>query len=129
MTVSRKNVDGIWVVAHTIDVDMDKFEDTIDNARDHLWLIKEKAKALGMVGEGLLGNGIEYTRYKDVSSVYMTYYFDRVETDVERGDREAHEKFLKAKAAEKKKDAKKKAEAKVDPEYVEYERLKKKFGG
>ena len=131
MGMARK-VDGVWLVRDEL---RDEFsvsgwrgreagevKATIDAAVD-------KARAMGMVGEGRF----DLTTERDTSfgdyEVVMTYYFDRTETDKEKVRREKIEAKMKADAAAARKKAAEKRKLKKDTEFAEYERLKAKFEG
>jgi hypothetical protein len=123
--VARKE-NGIYVVNASFDVNRYDFDGTADQLKSNIDLVVEKARAMGMVGEGSFD--MEVCRYYDSYELVVKYYFTRVENDNERGDREAAEARVKAAASAKRKAAAEKKKLKADAEYAEYERLKAKFG-
>lgn len=136
--VARKE-NGIYVVSESFEVDRDDFYGTADQLKASIDLVVEKARAMGMVGEGTFDMGVErdYPYFGQNSyELRIIYYFTRVENDKERATREAAEAKVKAAAEAKVKaavSAKRKAAAekkklKDDAEYAEFLRLKERFG-
>lgn len=124
--VARKE-NGIYVVNEMFDVNRYDFDGTADQLKANIDLVVEKARAMGMVGQGTFD--MEVGRdYYDGYELRIKYYFTRVENDKERGDREAAEARVKAAASAKRKDAAEKKKLKTDAEYAEFLRLKEKFG-
>lgn len=125
--MSRKNENGIYVNYDKIKCDRYSFERTAERVKEYIDSVVEKAKEKGMVGEGVFDFSIDRGYYSDDYELGITYEFDRVETDIERSDREAAEARIKAAAKAKRKAAAEKKQLKADAEYAEFLRLKEKF--
>lgn len=124
--VARKE-NGLYVVSDSFDVDRYDFDGTADQLKANIDLVVEKARAMGMVGQGTfdmeVGSG-----YYDGYELRIKYYFTRVENDKERAMREDVEAKVKAEKSAKRKAAAEKKKLKADAEYAEFLRLKEKFG-
>ena len=127
MGMARK-VDGVWLVRDEFVVSRYDFDGTADEVKACIDLAVDKARAMGMVGEGRFDLTTERDYY-DSYEIVMTYYFERTETDKEKASREKIEAKMKADAAAKRKKAAEKRKLKKDAEFAEYERLKAKFEG
>lgn len=124
--VARKE-NGLYVVSDSFDVNRYDFDGTADQLKANIDLVVEKARAMGMVEEGTFD--MEVGRdYYDGYELRIKYYFTRVENDKERAMREAAEAKVKAEKSAKRKAAAEKKKLKADAEYVEFLRLKEKFG-
>jgi hypothetical protein len=113
MTARKEN--GIYVVRETMEVNRYDFDGTADQLKANIDLIVEKARVMGMVGEGwfdldLMRYGHYDDYYDDYCELKITYNFDRVENEKEKSKREDAE-----------------AKMKKNAEYAEYLRLKEKF--
>ncbi len=128
MATAYKNREGEWVVSEKIEVNRYDLEGSIDTIKTALDLVRERATAMGMVGEGTVDISVTNDFY-DGYNLDVEYYFVRYENDKERERRLANEATMKATAAAKRKEAAQKRKMKNDPEYAEFERLKAKFGG
>jgi len=128
MGMARK-VDGVFLVSDEFVVNSYDFEGTADEVKACIDLAVDRARNMGMVGEGRFDITAQRGYYSDDFEIVMTYYFDRLETDKEKNEREELEAKLKADAAEKRKKAAEKRKLKKDAEFAEYERLKAKFAG
>lgn len=124
--VARKE-NGLYVVSDSFDVNRYDFDGTADQLKANIDLVVEKARAMGMVGQGTFDLSVSYGQY-DSYQIEMTYYFTRVENDKERAMREAVEAIVKAEKSAKRKAAAEKKKLKADAEYAEFLRLKEKFG-
>ena len=124
--VARK-VDGVWMVDDSFEVSRYDFEGTIDMVVKSLAEVKERAVAMGMVGDGRLDLTVNRGYYNDDYELEVTYKFDRLENDKERATREKAEAAEKDRKAKERKKAAEKRKLKADAEYAEYERLKAKF--
>lgn len=124
--IARKE-NGIYVVSETLEVNRYDFDGTADQIKANIDLVVEKARAMGMVGEGSFDFEV-CLGYYDSHKLVVKYYFTRVENDKERGAREAAEAKVKAEKSAKRKAASEKKKLKEDAEYAEYVRLKEKFG-
>ena len=102
------------------------FDGTAEELKANIDLIVEKARAMGMVGEGRFDFELE-SSYYDSYELKVTYYFDRVENEKEKAKRESAEAKMKEAAAAKRKAAAEARKLKKDAEYAEYLRLKEKF--
>lgn len=127
MGMARK-VDGVWLVRDEFVVNRYDFDGTADEVKACIDLAVDKARAMGMVGEGRFDLTTERD-YWDSFEIVMTYYFDRLENEKEKANREKIEAKAKADAAAKRKKAAEKRKLKKDAEFAEYERLKAKFEG
>lgn len=127
MGMARK-VDGVWLVRDEFVVNRYDFDGTADEVKACIDLAVDKARAMGMVGEGRFDLATERD-YWDSFEIVMTYYFDRLENEKEKANREKIEAKAKADAAAKRKKAAEKRKLKKDAEFAEYERLKAKFEG
>lgn len=125
MALANKDKDGEWVVREEITIDRYDLEGTIDSIYAALNQVRDRARAMGMKGEGTVDLSVRYDGYEPE----VRYYFSRYETDQERERREAAEAKLKDEAKAKRRAAAEKRKLKNDPEYAEFERLKAKFGG
>lgn len=123
--VARKE-NGLYVVSDSFDVDRYDFDGTADQLKANIDLVVEKARAMGMVGQGTFD--IEINHYYHDPEITVKYYFTRVENDKERAMRENVEAKVKAEKSAKRKAAAEKKKLKADAEYVEFLRLKEKFG-
>lgn len=128
MKMARK-VDGVWLVRDEFGVSRYGFEGTADEVKACIDAAVDKARAMGMVGDGRFDLSTERGYYTDDYEIVMTYYFERTETDKEKAAREKIEAKAKADAAAKRKKAAEKRKLKEDAEFGEYERLKAKFAG
>lgn len=126
--MARKNEDGIYVVSDKLNVERYNIEGSIYSIIEELNNIREIAVGMGMVGEGDLDIDTERGYYDDDYGVVITYCFDRVENDKEKLIREETEAKVKNEAAKKRKAAAEKKKLKDNAEYVEFLRLKEKFG-
>lgn len=127
--VTRKE-NGIYVVSESFDVDRDDFYGTADQLKANIDLVVEKARVMGMVGEGTfdMTGESDYPYFsRNGYELRIKYYFTRVENDKERVTREAVEAKVKAAASAKRKAAAEKKKLKADAEYAEFLRLKEKF--
>lgn len=129
MKVAYKDRNGIWVVADELAVNKYELENTVDEVKAVLDNVRTQAVAMGMVGDGRLDFNCRRGYYDDDYEVEVYYYFDRLETEAERLKRVKAEELRKEEAKLKRKLAAEKKKLKTDPEYVEFERLKAKFGG
>ena len=124
MASARKNEDGIYVIRDSINMDRYSMEGSVESMIEYLNNIRQQAVDRGMVGEGSVDFSTSRGYYDSVE-LEVTFDFDRTETEKERIKREQAE----AKAAEDKKaEAARKRQLKKDAEYLEFQRLKKKFG-
>lgn len=114
---------GIYVVADSFEVERYDFDGTADKLKANIDLVVEKARAVGMVGEGSFDFEVR-SSYYDGYELVVKYYFDRVENDKERAAREDAEAKRKAAASAKRKAAAEKKKLKADAEFL---RLKEKF--
>lgn len=124
MGTARKE-NGIWLVRESTNVNQYDFEGTAYQVKANIDLIVEKAKTLGMVGDGWFDFNIVDNRYD--SYIEVEYFFDRLENEKERTKREEAEAMMKAEAKAKRAKAAAKRKLKADAEFAEYERLKAKF--
>jgi hypothetical protein len=128
MATAYKNREGVWVVSEKIEMNRYDLEGSIDTIKTALDLVRERATAMGMVGEGTVDISVTNSYY-DSYDMEVEYYFVRYENDKERDRRLANEALLKDEAKAKRKEAAAKKKLKADPEYAEFERLKAKFSG
>ena len=119
MTVARK-IDGEWLIADSITIGRYDFEGSAESIKAFIDDVVNRARMMGMIDDGRFDMCIFRDSY-DESVLDINYYFDRTETDVERGDREAEAAYQKKQKALKKK-------LQSDSEYEEFVRLKAKFG-
>jgi hypothetical protein len=124
--LARKE-NGLYVVSDTFDVNRYDFDGTADQLKANIDLVVEKARAMGMVGQGTFDMEVG-SDYYDGYELRIKYYFTRVENDKERAMREDVEAKVKAEKSAKRKDAAEKKKLKEDAEYTEFLRLKEKFG-
>ena len=129
MIMSRKDENGVWVVRSELAVNRYDFEGTVEQIKANLDDVRNKALTMGMIGEGHVDISVTRGYYGDDYDLDIVYTFNRLETDVERADREALGARLKAEAKAKRMLAVEAKKLKEDPEYAEFERLKAKFGG
>jgi hypothetical protein len=127
MGMARK-IDGVWLVRDEFVVSRYDFEGTADEVKACIDLAVDKARNMGMVGEGRFDLTTERDYYGSYEIV-ITYYFERLETDKEKDKREKLEAKIKADAAAKRKKAAAMRKLIKDAEFAEYERLKAKFEG
>jgi hypothetical protein len=125
MTARKEN--GIYVVREVLEVNRYDFDGTADELKANIDLIVEKARAMGMVGEGRFDLDLTRGYYDDYCELKVTYDFDRVENEREKTKREAAEAKMKEAASAKRKTAAEARKLKKDAEYAEYLRLKEKF--
>ena len=125
--MARKE-NGIYVVSDKLNVERYNMEGNIYSIIEELQSIREIAVDMGMVGEGDLDIDASLGYYDDDYGVVITYCFDRVENDKEKLIREETEAKVKNEAAKKRKAAAEKKKLKDNAEYVEFLRLKEKFG-
>lgn len=123
-----RKVDGVWLVRDEFTVSRYDFDGTADDLKTRIDETVDKAREMGMVGEGRFDLSTERDYYDDYEIV-ITYYFDRPETDKEKATREKIEAKMKADAAAKRKKEAEKRKLKKDAEFAEYKRLKAKFKG
>jgi hypothetical protein len=124
-----RNVEGEWLVRDEFEVSRYDFEGTAAEIKANIDLVVDKARAKGMVDEGTFDmTTVRGGYYDDDYELKITYYFDRTETDKEKAAREKAEAKRKEDAAAKRKAAAEKKKLKKDAEYVEFLRLKEKFG-
>lgn len=123
-----KNKDGIFVVSTSFSCDRFAFDGKASDIKAYIDSVVEKAKNEGMVGEGnfLFESVNDY--YSD-ATFYVSYHFERTETEREKASREAYEAKLAEEAANKQKKAYEKRKLRNDAEYQEFLRLKQKFKG
>lgn len=124
--VARKE-NGIYVVSDTFDVNRYDFDGTADQLKANIDLVVEKARAMGMVGQGTFDMEVG-SDYYDGYELRIKYYFTRVENDKERAMREDVEAKVKAEKSANRKASAEKKKLKEDAEYTEFLRLKEKFG-
>ena len=124
-----KAVNGEWVVSERISMSTSELEGSVDEIKAALDAVRNRAAAMGMVGEGRVDISVSRGYYNDDYDLEIEYYFTRAENTVERDDRMAREARIKDEARAKRKAAAEKKRMKADAEYVEYERLRAKFGG
>jgi hypothetical protein len=124
MTACKKN--GVYVVFQIMEVNRYDFDGTADELKANIDLVVEKARAMGMIGEGRFDFDLESGGYNGYD-LNVTYNFDRVENEKEKAKREAAEANLKEAAAAKRKAAAEARKLKKDAEYAEFLRLKEKF--
>lgn len=129
MIMSRKDENGEWIVREELAVERYNFEGTVEQIKANLDAVRDKALTMGMTGEGYVDISVTRGYYGDDYDLDIVYRFNRLETDVERCDREALGARLKAEAKAKRMRAVEAKKLKEDPEYAEFERLKAKFGG
>lgn len=127
MAIARKDSDGEWVVSSELTISRYDLEGTIDSVKTALDTVRNQAVAMGMKGEGSVDISVTNGWY-DSYELEVRYYFDRYEYPAETEQREAAEAKLKEEAKAKRRAAAEKRKLKADPEYVEFERLKAKFG-
>jgi hypothetical protein len=125
--MSRKNEDGVYVIADNFEVNRYDFEGIAEEIKANIDRVVEKARAKGMVGEGRFGFSVCRTYYDDYE-LNFAYEFERVETEKEKTAREKSEAKRKEEAAKKRKATAEKKKLKADAEYAEFLRLKEKFG-
>jgi hypothetical protein len=125
MTARKEN--GIYVVREVLEVNRYDFDGTADELKANIDLIVEKARAMGMVGEGRFDLDLTRGYYDGGDDVIITYNFVRAENEKEKAKREAAEAKMKEAAAAKRKAAAEARKLKKDAEYAEYLRLKEKF--
>ena len=123
---SRKE-NGIYVVSDSFEVNRYDFDGTADQLKANIDLVVEKARDMGMVGQGTFDMEVG-SDYYDGYELRIKYYFTRVENDKERAMREDVEAKVKAEKSAKRKAAAEKKKLKADAEYAEFLRLKEKFG-
>lgn len=126
--MARKNEDGIYVVGDKLTVERYNIEGNIYSIIEELQNVRDKAVDMGMVNEGSLDITTERGYYSDDYEIVITYYFDRVENEKEKATREKAEAKRKEEAAKKRKATAEAKKLKTDTEYVEFLRLKEKFG-
>jgi hypothetical protein len=124
-----KAVNGEWVVSERISMSTSELEGSVDEIKAALDAVRDRAAAMGMVGEGRVDISVSSGYYNNDYDLEIEYYFIRAENTVERDDRLAREARIKDEAKAKRKAAAEKKRMKADAEYVEYERLRAKFGG
>jgi hypothetical protein len=124
--VARKE-NGIYVVSDSVAVNRYDFDGTADQLKANIDLVVEKARAMGMVGQGTFDMEVG-SDYYDSYELRIKYYFTRAENDRERATRESAEAKVKAEKSAKRKAAAEKKRLKADSEYAEFLRLKEKFG-
>jgi hypothetical protein len=129
MKTAYKNRDGEWVVAEQIKMSRYDLEGSVDSIKAALDEVRDRATAMGMVGEGTVDISLNRGFYSDDYEIEVEYSFTRYEYPVEMERRLEREAKDKAAAAAKRKEAAQKRKLKNDPEYVEFERLRAKFGG
>jgi hypothetical protein len=125
MTARKEN--GVWLVREVLDVNRYDFDGTADELKANIDLIVEKARLIGMVGEGRFDLDLTRGYYDDGDDVIITYNFVRAENEREKTKREAAEAKMKEAASAKRKTAAEARKLKKDAEYAEYLRLKEKF--
>lgn len=123
--VARKE-NGLYVVSDSFDVNRYDFDGTADQLKANIDLVVEKARDMGMVGQGTFDMEVGGDYYD--GELRIKYYFTRVENDKERAMREDVEAKVKAEKSAKRKAAAEKKKLKADAEYAEFLRLKEKFG-
>jgi hypothetical protein len=123
---SRKE-NGIWVVRQSLGVSREDLEGTAENIKLCIDLVVERARKMGMIGEGMFDIRASKDYYNFDYTIGIEYVFDREENDREKRKREMAEAKLKEKEAAKRKSAAEKRKMKADAEYAEYLRLKEKF--
>jgi hypothetical protein len=128
MDMAHKDRDGEWVVREEITIDRYDLEGTIDSIYAALNLVRDRARAMGMKGEGTVDLSVTNGWY-DSYELEVRYNFERYEYPAETERREAAAAKAKEEAKAKRKAAAEKRKLKNDPEYAEFERLKAKFGG
>ncbi len=128
MKTAYKNRDGEWVVAEQIKMSRYDLEGSVDSIKAALDEVRNRATAMGMVGEGTVDISVINDFY-DSYSLEVEYYFTRYEYPAEMEKRLEREAADKALAKAKRKEATQQRKMKQDPEYAEFERLKAKFGG
>ena len=130
--MAARKENGIYVVRENMSVNRYDFDGTAEDLKCNIDLIVDKARAMGMVGEGRFDFELELERdYYDNRrgcDIIVSYYFDRSENDKEKEKREEAEAKAKEKAAIKRKKAAEARKLKKDAEYAEFLRLKEKFG-
>ena len=119
MPVARK-IDGQWLVADSITLDRYDFEGSAESLKATIDDVVDRARMMGMVDDGRFDVSIFRYSY-DESGLDIKYYFDRVESDLERSDREEATALAKKQKALKKR-------METDTEYAEFLRLQAKFG-
>jgi hypothetical protein len=129
MKTAYKNHDGEWVVAERIKMSRYDLEGSVDSIKAALDEVRDRATAMGMVGEGSVDITLNRGFYSDDYEMEVEYFFTRYEYPAEMEKRLEREAKDKAAAAAKRKEAAQKRKLKNDPEYAEFERLKAKFGG
>ena len=125
--MARKE-NGIYIVSDKLFVERYNMEGNIGSVIEELESIREIAVGMGMVGEGDLDISTERGYYDDDYGVLITYCFDRVENEKEKTVREKVEALERDRATAKRKATAEKKKLKADAEYVEFLRLKEKFG-
>ncbi len=128
MTMARKDENGEWTVRAELAVNRYDFEGTVEKIKANLDRVCEEAVALGMTSEGYVDMSVSRGYYGDDYDLEIVYRFNRSETEEERARREDLERRDREAAKAKRKAAAEKKRLKDDPEYVEFERLKAKFG-
>lgn len=119
---------NMWVVNDTIEINRYDLEGSPSSVKDRIDAVVTKATNMGMVGEGSIDITVSNGFY-DSYELNIRFYFNRVENDKERKEREEREAKYKNAVSEKRKEAALKRKLKKDAEFAEYERLKAKFGG
>jgi hypothetical protein len=126
MKTAYKNRDGEWVVAEQIKMSRWDLEGSVDSIKTALDAVRDRATAMGMVGEGTVDISVTNDCY-DSYNLEVEYYFTRYEYPAEMEKRLEREAADKALAKAKRKEATQRRKMKADPEYAEFERLKAKF--
>jgi hypothetical protein len=125
MTTRKEN--GVWLVREALDVNRYDFDGTAEELKANIDLVVEKARAMGMVGEGWFDLDLTRGYYDGGDDVKITYNFDRAENEKEKATREKAAAKRKETAAAKRKATAEAKKLKADAEYAEFLRLKEKF--
>ena len=125
--MAARKENGLYVVSDSFDVNRYDFDGTADQLKANIDLVVEKARAMGMVGQGTFDMEVGRDYYNN-PELRVSYYFTRVENDKERAMREDVEAKVKAEKSAKRKANAEKKKLKEDAEYAEFMRLKEKFG-
>lgn len=120
---ARRNEHGVWEVRQSIPVSIDMMTGDLLSIIEYLKDLEKTATGMGMIDTGYLDMTVEEGYYNS-HHITASYDFSRVEYDSERVDREAQEAKIKERDAAIRKA---KREQTKDPEYLEFQRLKKKF--
>ena len=129
MKTAYKNRDGEWVVAEKLELSRYALEGSVDSIKAALDEVRNRATAMGMVGEGTVDISVTNGFYDNDYNLEVEYYFTRYEYPAEMEKRLEREAADKALAKAKRKEVALQRKMKNDPEYAEFERLKAKFGG